>query len=269
MSVSVSSLGGGGANSNKGFNTVYVGTEPTAFYRSDDGAESWDKMSSLNNVSSSSSWSYPPRPWTLMYAGLNPIKLSHDGGKRCIDKVQGGPYDTHTLATHKKVPGLLYSAARDGYFESYDYGQSWKRSNTAVLRHHGYLAGLAIDADDPRTIIVSASQWARQARFLEAAESVIYRRTSSEKNGNVDDISAEEWKLISNGLPKPTGTLISILTANPKIAGAVYAINNRGIFCSTDSGVSWKRINDDNAGIEWPKKYLAQHPRALAVREDT
>jgi hypothetical protein len=33
----------------KGFNTVYVGTEPTAFYRSDDGGESLDKMSSLNN----------------------------------------------------------------------------------------------------------------------------------------------------------------------------------------------------------------------------
>jgi hypothetical protein len=27
-------------------------------------------------------------------------------------------------------------------------------------------------------------------------------------------------------------------------------------------------INDDNDRIEWPKKYLSQHPRALAVRED-
>jgi hypothetical protein len=63
MSVSVSSLEGAGKNNN-GFNTVYVGTEPTAFYRSDDGGESWDKMSSLNNLSSSSSWSFPPRPWT-------------------------------------------------------------------------------------------------------------------------------------------------------------------------------------------------------------
>ena len=226
----------------------------------------------------------PPKPWTYVrwiesdktkpgyvYVAIEAGALvqSHDEGRSWIDKVQGGPYDTHTLATHKKVPGRLYSAAGDGYFESYDYGQSWKRSNTAVLRHHGYLAGLAVDTDDPETIIVSASQWARQAHFLEAAESVIYRRTSSEKRGNVDDVSAEEWKLISDGLPKPTGTLISILAANPKIAGDFYAINNRGIFCSTDSGISWKRINDYNDGIEWPKKYLAQHPRALAIREDT
>jgi photosystem II stability/assembly factor-like uncharacterized protein len=37
-----------------GFNTVYVGTEPTAVYRSDDGGESWKRMSALNNLKSSS-----------------------------------------------------------------------------------------------------------------------------------------------------------------------------------------------------------------------
>jgi photosystem II stability/assembly factor-like uncharacterized protein len=154
MSVSVSGLKRGN-NSNR-FNTVYVGTEPTAFYRSDDGGESWDKMGSLNNLKSSS-WSFPPRPWTshvrwiesdkskpgYVYAAIEAGALvqSHDGGRTWIDKVQGGPYDTHTLATHNKMPGRLYSAAGDGYFESYDYGQSWKRSTAAVLRHHDYLYG--------------------------------------------------------------------------------------------------------------------------------
>jgi len=37
-----------------------------------------------------------------------------------------GPYDTYSLASHKNMPGQLYSAAGDGYFESYDYGQIWK-----------------------------------------------------------------------------------------------------------------------------------------------
>ena len=75
MSVSVSSLEeGGGKNSNNGFDTVYAGTEPTAFYRSNDGRETWNKMSSLNNLKSSSSWSFLQGLGLLMYAGLNQIK---------------------------------------------------------------------------------------------------------------------------------------------------------------------------------------------------
>jgi photosystem II stability/assembly factor-like uncharacterized protein len=281
MSVSVSSLERG-KNSNV-FNTLYAGTEPSAFYRSDDGGESWDKMGSLNNLSSSSSWSFPPRPSTshvrwiesdktkagYVYAAIEAGALvqSHDGGRTWIDRVEGGPYDTHTLTTHKKMPGWLYSAAGDGYFESYDYGQTWKRL-VAGLEDYDYLFSLAVDSGDPQTVIVSASQWPYKAYSLEDAESLVYRRTSSSSHvDDADDSNSNdiEWKLVSNGLPKPTGTLISVLTANPSIAGSFYAVNNRGIFYSTDSGISWKMLDD----IQWPKEYLSQHPWALAVREDT
>ena len=79
------------------FNTVYVGTEPTAFCRSDDGGESWKRMSTLNSLMSSSLWSFPPRPWTSHVRWIEPDKTnanyvfaaieagalvqSHDGGK--------------------------------------------------------------------------------------------------------------------------------------------------------------------------------------------
>jgi hypothetical protein len=174
------------------------------------------------------------------------------------------PYNTHTISTHEKMPGLLYSAAGDRYFESYDYGQSWKRS-VEGLGEYDYLFSLAVDSGNPQTVIVSASQWPYKAYSLEDAESLVYRRTSSSlpEDAGEGNSNNEEWKLISNGLPKPTGTLISVLAANPRIAGTFYAANNRGIFCSTDSGTSWKMLG----GIEWPKKYLSQHPWALAVRE--
>jgi len=284
MSASVSNLERRGGKNNNRFNTVYVGTEPTAFYRSDDGGESWEKMSSLNNLKSSSSWSFPPRPWTshvrwiesdktkpgYVYAAIEAGALvqSHDGGRTWIDKVKGGPYDTHTLATHKQMPGRLYSAAGDGYFESYDYGKTWKRL-VAGLGDYDYLFSVAVDSGDPQTIIVSASEWPTKAYSLEDAESLVYRRTSSIVDEDADDDSKsndiKEWKIVSNGFPKPPGTLISVLAANPKVAGSFYAANNRGIFYSTDSGISWKTLDD----IEWPKEYLSQHPWALAVREDT
>lgn len=53
---------------------------------------------------------------------------------------------------------------------------------------------------------------------------------------------------------------ISVLASNPKVSGEFYAVNNRGVFCSADSGISWKRLD-----IQWPKKNLSQTPWALAV----
>ncbi len=259
---------------NNGFNTVYVGTEPSAIYISDNGGEFWEKMSTLNNLKSSTSWSFPPRPWTSHVRWIEPdvnnrdyvfaaieagaLVQSRDGGKTWIDRVEGGPYDTHTMSTHKKMPGQLYSAAGDGYFESYDYGQTWKRL-VAGLKHH-YLAGLAVDSGDPQNIIVSASHSAWQAHSIEDAESLVYRRCLKIE----DDRNNLEWKSITNGLPEPSGTIISVLAANPKVTGEFYSINNRGLFCSTDSGNSWKMLD----GVAWPKQYLSQHPRALAVREN-
>jgi photosystem II stability/assembly factor-like uncharacterized protein len=256
---------------------MFVGTEPTTLYRSNDRGISWQKMSALNKLKSSTSWSFPPRPWTshvrwteldannpdYLYVAIEAGALvqSHDGGDTWIDRVDQAPYDTHTLVTHKKMPGRLYSAAGDGYFESNDYGQTWKRL-VIGLNHHDYLSGLAVDSGDPKTVIVSASQSAYQAHSRTDAESLIYRRISSVDDTDSSNGSDDNWELVSNGLPEPRGTIISILAANPKIAGEFYAVNNRGIFCSTDSGISWKMLKD---GIEWPKEYLSQHPMALAV----
>jgi photosystem II stability/assembly factor-like uncharacterized protein len=250
-----------------GFNIVYVGTEPSEFYRSDDGGQSWERMIGLNDLSSSQSWSFPPRPWThhvrwiesdvgspgYVFVAIEAGALvqSHDGGRTWIDRVKQGPYDTHTLATHRKAPKRLYSSAGDGYFESFDYGETWNRP-IAGLKHH-YLYGLGVDSQDPQTVIVSASSGAWQAHSAEDSKSFMYR--TSEDGGR--------WELISKGLPEPGGTMIPILAASWKNGGEFYAVSNRGIFCSTDSGISWKALD-----ISWPREYLSQHPWSLAIEEE-
>jgi hypothetical protein len=165
-----------------------------------------------------------------------------------IDRVKQGPYDTHTLATHSKTPKRLYSSAGDGYFESFDYGESWN-SHTEGLRHH-YLHRLAVDSSDPQNVIVSASLGAGQAHNIENAYSVVYRRSAD----------GENWKIVSKGLPESKGTIITILASNAINSGEFYALNNRGIFISNDSGISWTALD-----IPWPKEYLLQHPWSLAV----
>jgi photosystem II stability/assembly factor-like uncharacterized protein len=259
MSVSVSPL-----DHRNSFHEVFVGTEPSAVYISNDGGNSWEKMETLNNLPSSTSWSFPPRPWTHHVRWIEPdannvdyvfvaieagaLVQSHDGGKTWIDRIEEGPYDTHTLATHPKAPKRLYSSAGDGYFESFDYGESWKRL-TEGLRHH-YLYGLAVDSGDPNNVIISASLGPGSAYYFEDAESFVYRKSDDGK----------KWEAISNGLPEPNGTTITILASNPKAAGEFYAVNNHGIFISIDSGVSWKRLD-----IQWRKEYFSQNPLALAL----
>jgi hypothetical protein len=43
-----------------------------------------------------------------------------------------------------------------------------------------------------------------------------------------------------NGLSKPSGTTMTILASNPAVSGEFYAVNNRGLFISTDSLLSWR-----------------------------
>jgi hypothetical protein len=97
-------------------------------------------METLHKLPSSVSWSFPPRPWTHHVRWIEPdannydyvfvaieagaLVQSHDGDRTWIDRVEQGPYDTHTLATHPMAPRRLYSSAGDGYFESFDYGET-------------------------------------------------------------------------------------------------------------------------------------------------
>jgi hypothetical protein len=106
---------------------------------------------------------------------------------------------------------------------------------------HTYLYGLAVDSGDPQVVIVSASVGPGRAYSIENAESFVYRR----------DKDGKKWEAVSNGLPGPS----YLLAANPKDKGEFYAANNRGLFMSTDSGISWREID-----IHWPKEYNLQPP---------
>jgi photosystem II stability/assembly factor-like uncharacterized protein len=262
MSVAVSSLNDGKAR----FNKVYAGTEPTALYVSNDGGDTWERIKALNDLPSSKTWRFPPRPWTNHVRWIEPdatnpnylfvaieagaLVHSRDGGKNWIDRVKDGPYDTHTLSTHPKAPKRLYSSAGDGYYQSFDYGESWIRPMEGL--NHTYL-GLAVDSGNPDVVIVSASDGPFKLFSPNDAETYMYKKDQGSNKG---------WKMVSNGLPQPNGTSMSILESNQKVPGEFYAANNHGIFISTDSGETWRRFT-----AEWPKKYLQQTVWAITVSE--
>ena len=262
VSVSATERGAGGHDAARE-SVVYAGTEPTALYRSDDGGETWDERQALLALPSEPTWSFPPHPETshVRWIATDPLVnerifvaieagalvTSTDAGLTWTDRRPGGPYDTHTLVVHPREAGRLYSAAGDGYFESTTSGVEWERREDGL--RHGYVYGLAVEPDDPETIVISASRSAMGAHSAEHAETSIYRR-----------MAGEPWRMVERGLPDARGTTISLLTADPHDPGVVYAVNNRGVYRSDDMGESWERLE-----IEWSSDYETERVAGMAL----
>lgn len=52
-----------------GSSVVYVGTEPSAFSRSENDGSTWQDLAALRQLPSASTWSFPPGHTPIMYAG--------------------------------------------------------------------------------------------------------------------------------------------------------------------------------------------------------
>jgi hypothetical protein len=265
MSVAVSGLERVG-----GYGVVYAGTEPTALFRSEDGGDSWRELSELRELPSAPTWRFPPRPHTshvraialdahragVVYVAIEAGALvrTFDGGQTWHDRVPGGPYDSHTLATHRMAPGRVYSAAGDGfmapgmgYLESRDGGDTWQHRGEGI--DYSYLWGLAVDPGDPDTIVVSGAPGPNQAHNPSAAQSAVYRKAGE-----------EGWQEVTGGLPAHRGSLGFQLAANQDEPGVFYAANNTGVYRSPDASVTWERLD-----IPWPDHYRRRHAQGMVV----
>src|SRR6266508_4187699 len=135
---------------------VWVGTEPSEVWRSADAGTTWEETSRLEALSSSSEWSFPPRPdthhvrwiachpleperlWVAIEAGA--LVSTIDGGRTWRDRVAGGPWDTHELAVHRNAPDTLHVSAGDGYFAR-DVALAKHRSRGRLLAQRGDRSG--------------------------------------------------------------------------------------------------------------------------------
>jgi len=233
---------------------VWVGTEPSAVWRSGDSGITWEQTSTLETLSSSSEWSFPPRPdthhvrwiachplepgrlWVAVEAGA--LVSTIDGGRTWRDRVPGGPGDTHELAIHHRAPDTLCVSAGDGYFESDDAGATW-RSPTAGLEV-GYLRSIAIDPEQPEIVVISASSGPHSAYVAGRSDGQLYRR-----------ITRERWERVRDGWPEPASTIAPLLCAGAR-AGELWAADERGVHRSDDGGSRWRRM----AGYARSLQYL-------------
>ncbi|MFB6206301.1 MAG: WD40/YVTN/BNR-like repeat-containing protein [Haloglomus sp.] len=253
---------------------VYLGAEPSAVYRSDDGGETWTECAPLTDLPSAGEWSFPPRPDThhvrtmavhpedpdRLYVGIEAgaFVLSDDGGEpdgagrpssdghagsersaAWTDRPPGSRRDNHTLATHPDAPDRVYAAAGDGYAQSADAGATWNHPTDGL--QHGYVWGLAVDPADPDRVYVSAARGAHAAHYSGRADAHVYRR---EGDGPWQRFDGDE---LGDGLPVGEGVCRAVLAA--PAPGEVLAANNRGLFHTTDSGATFECILDDIMGV--------------------
>ena len=277
---------------------LWAGTEPSALFRSEDGGATWQERPSLREIPSAPTWSFPPRPWTHHVRWIEPdpavadrlfvaielggVMKSEDGGRTWQDRKPGAKLDAHTLRAHPLAPGRLCEAAGDGYAETGDGGTTWRPLDGGL--GWTYLWGMALDAADPDTVVLSASpgprhahdadwgdrSWDEQHRAGRRAappgmhagpppwagygwrgpEAWLYRRTGE-----------QPWQAVTEGLPEARGTLAYVLAADESEPHVLYASPwSDAIYRSPDGGRTWERL-----GVAWPAGYRARRVNALAV----
>jgi photosystem II stability/assembly factor-like uncharacterized protein len=225
-------------------NVVWVGTEPSEVWRSVNAGTTWEPTSRLETLPSSSEWSFPPRPdthhvrwiachpldpdrlWVAIEAGA--LVSTIDGGRTWRDRTPGGPWDTHELAIHQKTPYSLRVSAGDGYFESDDGGSTWRSPSTGL--DVGYLRSVAIDPEQPETVVVSAASGPYSAYVAGRSDGRLYRR-----------LARGPWERVRDGWPEKASTIAPLLCAGVT-AGEFCAADERGVHRSDDGGKSWRRV---------------------------
>lgn len=240
---------------------VWAGTEPSAVYRSEDGGETWVHCEGVQDLPSADEWAFPPRPHThhVRWLSEDPhdegrlfvaieagaFVRTTDGGETWEPRPEGARLDNHTLSTHPGAPGRVYSAAGDGYAVSDDRGETWRYPVEGL--DHRYVWGLAVDPEDPDTVVVSAATGARAAHTPKRAQSYVYRRA----NGS--------WERAMDGLPEPGGLARAVLDSGSR-SGEFLALTNRGLYLSEDAADSWRDVP-----IEWPESYESKVGRGLVT----
>ena len=230
--------------------TVYVGTQPAALYRTQDGGASWSEIDSMRQIPGAEKWCVPNSPAgararTLVLDASNPERYwvglevggvlgTSDDGQSWTSVMTGG--DIHVLAADPARPEQLYMTTgfgrypddpqpREeriaGAFRSKDGGQSWEYLWKDLSPP--YTRPMCVDSRAPHALTIGCAPTAFASYKDEGgAKSRLYQTTDG----------GDTWNDLGDADHSPSAACILAVAPDAETAGNVLV--------GTDTGEVWR-----------------------------
>ena len=253
-------------------NDLWCGVEPASLFRSRDGGDSWEMVSSISNHEHARKWQPGNgglcmhtivRDGNRMHLGISTggHYLSEDGGrtfKASNNGVGAGftpdPYPefgqcVHKIASHKDAPGRLYMQNHGGWAEwdgpggrrpnigvlrSDDHGHTWRSIAKGLPSDFGF--PIVVHPHDPDTVYVLPLEV--PARTSPGGAPAVWR---SENGG-------DSWQRLAKGFPKKDSwhtVQRDAMDIDDQKSPALYFGTTTGqLWIGRDGGEEWECLFD-------------------------
>ena len=244
---------------------LWCGAEPASLFRSEDGGNSWDMVSSISNHAHSGQWQPGAgglclhtilRDGDRMHLGISTggHYLSEDGGKTFAAANQGvgagfvpDPYPefgqcVHKIVGHKDAPGRLYMQNHGGWddrpeigvLRSDDHGHTWRSISKGLPTDFGF--PIVVHPHDADTVYVLPLE--PMTRTCPGGAPAVWR---SERGGGA-------WRRLHRGLPKKQSyftVLRDAMDIDQLKSPALYFGTTTGqLWLGRDGGEEWSCLFD-------------------------
>ncbi len=215
-------------------NVIYAGTEKNGLFRSFDAGETWVRNETSFGAVSSIVIN-PENPdeiyITTRFENRGKIMKTVDGGTEWTEPFTQsvGGIENWRLAMDPNNSSILYAGdSRGGIYKTTDSGKTWE----TLLWAQSGIRRITIDNVDT---------------------SRVYFGTTSSGALRTDDGGENFVEILDSGI-------VYNIVAHPYLAGVVYAIDNDGLWKSTDSGGNFEPINTLVKPEELRSRVLAIDP---------
>ncbi len=145
-------------------NLIFVGTCPSALYRSRDGGVTWEKLNAALTpecppivYSRVTCIRADPNSDSTIWAGveIDCVWRSDDSGDTWLRLAEGlSSPDIHDLAFLPGAPGTVFASTNNDLNISRDNGATWQPQQVKSSFPFAYCRGLAAKTDDPNTLLL-------------------------------------------------------------------------------------------------------------------